>query len=85
MSIYSRRGKFPAPGPLSDSPEIPVSTLQMTADKSLKLHHNSNEVLYFIFQEKISVSQTNVVLILKISIINRSIGNVWKAVHKVLT
>ena len=25
------------------------------------------------------------VLILKISIINRSIGNVWKAVHKVLT
>ena len=68
---------------LSDSPEI--STLQVTADKSLKLHHKNNEVLYFIFQEKISVSQTNVVLILKISIINRSIGNVWKAVHKVLT
>ena len=83
VSIYSRRGKFPAPGPLSDSPEI--STSQMTADKSLKLHHKNNEVLYFIFQEKISVSQTNVVLILKISIINRSIGNVWKAVHKVLT
>ena len=57
----------------------------MTADKSLKLHHKHNEVLYFIFQEKISVSQTNVVLILKISIINRSMGNVWKAVHKVLT
>ena len=57
----------------------------MTADKSLKLHHKNNEVLYFIFQEKISVRQNNVILILKISIINRSIGNVWKAVHKVLT